>query len=203
MALTLIKEDGTARVDANSYADATDGDAYHDGHLYAGTWTAATTSSKETALVMASRLIDSQVQFNGYRVNDRQGLQWPRWKCPDPDGGLALIPIRLLPRGMGYVDFDIVPKNVIDATCEMARELLTLDRTTAPPGEGIDTVQVRHSVANADGTTKISSSSTDMTRTKYSKGDTRRIISDVAQAMLVKYGSLVCGSSGMVRLWRA
>ena len=27
MALTLIKEDGTGRVDANSYADAADGDA--------------------------------------------------------------------------------------------------------------------------------------------------------------------------------
>ena len=27
MALTLIKEDGTGRVDANAYADAADGDA--------------------------------------------------------------------------------------------------------------------------------------------------------------------------------
>src|SRR6266852_2427136 len=129
MALILIKEDGTAKVDANSYADATDGDAYYDGHLYASAWTAATTANKEKALVFATRLIDSQVQFNGYRVNDRQGLQWPRWKCPDPDGGLALIPIRLLPRGMGYVDFNIVPKPVINATCDMARELLITDRT--------------------------------------------------------------------------
>ena len=45
MALTLIKEDGTAKVDANSYADASDGDAYHDGHLYASAWTAATTAN--------------------------------------------------------------------------------------------------------------------------------------------------------------
>src|SRR5437879_4001006 len=175
MALTLIKEDGTGRTDANSYASAADGDAYYDGHLYASAWTAATTANKEKALVFATRLIDSQFQFNGYRVSDRQGLQWPRWKCPDPDGGLALIPIRLLPRGMGYVDLDIVPKPVKNATCEMARELLIVDRTAAPVGEGIDTTLVRHSVAAADGTAKTSSSSTDISSTKYSKPDTRPI----------------------------
>src|SRR4051812_2868603 len=115
MALTLIKEDGSGKVDANSYADAADGDAYHDGHLYGSAWAAATTGSKEASLVFATRLIDSQAQFNGWKVNDRQGLQWPRWKCPDPDGGLAVIPIRLLPRGSGFVDSTIVPKAVRDA----------------------------------------------------------------------------------------
>ena len=39
MALTLIKETGAGLVDANSYASAADGDAYHDGHLYATAWT--------------------------------------------------------------------------------------------------------------------------------------------------------------------
>ena len=42
MALTLVKEDGTGRADANSYADVADGDAYFEGHLYASAWTAAT-----------------------------------------------------------------------------------------------------------------------------------------------------------------
>ena len=41
MALTLIKEDGTGKSDANAYADAADGDAYHEGHLYASAWTGA------------------------------------------------------------------------------------------------------------------------------------------------------------------
>ena len=41
MALTLIKEDGTGRADANSYASVADGNAYHDGHLYASAWTGA------------------------------------------------------------------------------------------------------------------------------------------------------------------
>lgn len=52
-------------MDANSYADAVDGDAYHDRHLYATAWTGATADRKAAALVMATRLIDSQFQFNG------------------------------------------------------------------------------------------------------------------------------------------
>src|SRR5438045_2145977 len=104
MPLILVKEDGTGKVDANSYADATDGDAYHDGHLYASAWTAATAPNKEKALVFATRLIDSQFQFNGWRSNDEQALQWPRDHCPDPDKGLSIaIVLRL--RGANFVDF--------------------------------------------------------------------------------------------------
>jgi hypothetical protein len=85
MALTLIKEDGTGKVDANSYADVADGNAYHDGHLYATAWTGASDDQKAVALVMASRLIDAEFQFNGTRTNAVQGMQWPRAKCPEPD----------------------------------------------------------------------------------------------------------------------
>ena len=35
MALVLVKEDGTGKSNANSYADVADGDAYFEGHLYA------------------------------------------------------------------------------------------------------------------------------------------------------------------------
>ena len=75
MALTLIKEDGTGKVDANSYASAADGDAYHDGHLYATAWTGATLANKEKALVMATRLIDGEYQFNGFMGSEAQALQ--------------------------------------------------------------------------------------------------------------------------------
>src|SRR6476646_9220104 len=136
MALTLIKEDGTGKVDANSYADVADGDAYHDGHLYAAAWTGATNDDKEKALVMATRLIDSQFQFNGWKAHDEQALQWPRERCPDPDKGLVTISV-LVPFLGTFVDADLVPKALVDATCEMARELLIADRTASPPGEGV------------------------------------------------------------------
>jgi hypothetical protein len=52
---------------------------------------------------------------------------------------------------------------------------------------------------DATGTGSDSTSST----TKYNKSDTRPIISRVAQAMLSKFGALVDGGSGAVRLVRA
>jgi hypothetical protein len=86
---------------------------------------------------------------------------------------------------------------MVQATCEMARELLIADRTAAPVGEGIDTIQTSHSAKDANGSTSESSS------TKYSKGDLPPIISAVAQAMLSKFGGLIYGGSGAVRLIRA
>ena len=84
MALTLIKEDGTGKADANSYADRADGDAYHEGHLYASAWTAATEANREKALVMATRLIDAYMEFGGSKASSGQALQWPRYGCADP-----------------------------------------------------------------------------------------------------------------------
>jgi hypothetical protein len=172
MALTLIKEDGTGKVDANAYADAADGDAYHEGHLYASAWTAASAANKDAALVMATRLIDGQYQFGGVKANEAQALQWPRRQCRIPD----------------YEDelpADAVPKAVIEATCELARELLVVDRTAAAPGEGLKYYN--------DGPVQ----------TGYDKNDTRPVISHVAQAMLAKLGSLLKSRSGAVRLVRS
>lgn len=124
MALTLTKEDGSGKADANAYANAADGDAYHEGHLYATAWTAATSGNKAAALVMATRLLDAEYQFNGVKAGDNQALQWPREGCPDPDAGEA-------------VAGNVVPPPVIAATCETARALLLEDRTANPLGEGL------------------------------------------------------------------
>ena len=171
MALTLIKEDGTGLSNANAYANAADGDAYHDGHLYATAWTGATAEQKEAALVMATRLIDSQYQFGGVLTDEEQSLQWPREDSRNPDGA-------------DFLDSDVVPQAVVNATCEMARELLIADRTAAPAGEGLKYQNVGPN------------------QTGYDKTDTRPIISHVAQAMLAKFGSLVRSKSGSVKLVR-
>ena len=197
MALTLIKEDGTGKVDANSYAEVADGDSYHDGHLYADAWTVADAGRKAAALVMATRVIDAEFRFNGRRTSESQALQWPRAECPDPDKGLVRLSA-LLPILSNFVDYDRVPSAVVQATCEMARELLIVDRTAAPPGEGIDTVATAHATHAGTG----SGSDSDSSSTKYSKADTRKIISPVARAMLSKFGALIGGGSGSVRLVR-
>jgi len=183
MPITLTKEDGTGKVDANAYADVADGDAYHGGHLYASAWTAATADQKVVALVMATRLIDAEYQFNGSRTNAVQGLQWPRAKCPEPDNAHVAMSV-LLPIPYDYVQYNTVPKAVIQATCEMARELLITDRTVAPVGEG------------------LKYQNTGETQIGYDKNDKRPVLSQVAQVMLAKYGSQISAKSGAVRLMR-
>ncbi|HNT14145.1 MAG TPA: hypothetical protein PKO21_04705 [Verrucomicrobiota bacterium] len=171
MALTLIKETGAGLVDANAYANAADGDAYHDGHLYASAWTAATLANKEKALVMATWLIDGQYQFNGVKADEAQARQWPRRRCRLPDSEDEL-------------PADSVPKAVIEATCEMARELLVADRTAAPAGEGL----------------KYHNTGTE--QTGYDKNDTPPVIPRLVQAHLAKYGALLKSRSGAVQLTR-
>ncbi len=196
MALVLVKEDGTGKADANSYASVADCDSYFEGHLYANAWTAATEATKGASLVMATRLVDSQFQFNGYRAHEEQALQWPRERCPDPDRNLVTS-APLSPVLSNFVPNDLVPKGVADAVCEMARELLIADRTSAPPGEGISSTQSSSSTHDSAG------GSSTQTSISYSKEDTRAVISRVAQAMLAKYGALIQASSGSVRLVRA
>ena len=186
MALTLIKEDGTGKVDANSYASAADGDAYHEGHLYATAWTGATTQNKEKALVMATRLIDGEYQFNGFKGSEAQALQWPRERCSDPDrSGGGIVPGVLSSfGGDSWVASDVVPARVVQATCELARELILADRTATPPGEGVTLVRAA-----------------DQSETIYNKRDKRPVIPMVAQNLLCKYGSLL-KRAGAVRLQR-
>jgi hypothetical protein len=183
MALTLTKEDGTGRADANSYADVADGNAYHDGHLYASAWTGAGDDQKAVALVMASRLIDAEFQFNGTRTNAVQGLQWPRAKCPEPDNVHVPISV-LLPIPCDYVQYDTVPKAVVQATCEMARAMLIEDRTANPLGEGL-----KFTTLGAN-------------QTSFDKSDRRPVLPQLAQVMLAKYGSQISAQSGAVRLMR-
>ena len=171
MPLTLIKETGAGLVDANAYASVADGDAYHDGHLYGTAWVNALPDQKAVALVMATRLIDGQYRFSGTKVSAGHALQWPRVECRDPDTGDS-------------VPEDAVPKAVVEATCELARDLLVADRTAAPPGEGLKYFN--------DGAMQ----------TGYDKDDTRPVVPKLVQAMLSKFGSLTKGKSGSVNLIR-
>jgi len=176
MALTLKKEDGSGFLDANAYADVADGTAYHEGHLYASAWTGANAGDQAAALVMASRVIDAQMAFRGIRAVGGQGMQWPRAGCRDADVDPDV--------GWGFVPVDEVPKAVVEATCELARELLIADRTGAPVGQG------------------LSYSNVGTTQTGYKAEDRRPILPELVQSMLGKFGTLVSGRSGVVRLTR-
>jgi len=169
MPLTLIKEDGTGLANANSYANVADGDAYHDAHLYAATWTAAITATKEKALVMATRLIDANYLFHGQAILSTQALMWPRWGADDPDmrGGEAFYPD------------NAIPSALVKATCEVARELILQNRTADPDGEGLRDVALVGAL-----------------RVTFDKTDRRPIIPRTAQLHLSKLGSFIDRTSG-------
>ena len=185
MPLTLIQEDGTGRADANSYAAVADGDAYHDGHLYATSWTSASSGTKAAALVMATRLIDSFYQFRGYKAHDAQALQWPREMARDDDA-LPLPGVSVLAPRDEYFASDAVPTLLRDATIETARELIRANRTDDPDGEGLASLAL-----------------TGMLSMTFDKGDRMPAIPHVAQAMLSKLGDYLKRTAGTVRLIRS
>jgi hypothetical protein len=175
--LTLIKEDGSGKANANSYASRADGDAYHEGRLYSTAWTGASQADQEKALVMATSLIDAYMEFGGRKATGGQALQWPRWGCPDRDGAAL--------GGLDTLDSNAVPACVVAATCEMARELIVTDRTAAPLGEGLVSSKVGDSAM------------------KFDRLGRAPVLSHVTIALLQKVGNYVGGGSGAVRLVRA
>lgn len=124
MTLTLVVETGAGLSNANSYATSAEGDSYHEAHLHASSWTSATQVEKEAALVWATRLLDEQVQWYGYKTNFEQPLMWPRQGVLEKDG-------------FNYYDNNEIPTWLKSATAELARYLLAEDRTGEYEGKGI------------------------------------------------------------------
>ena len=174
MPLTLIKEDGTGRSDANTYASVEDGDNFFAGHLYPEIWLATINATRrEPSLVMATQIIDAEWQFHGHRAVAGQALHWPRANCPDPDGEAGAT-----------VASDTVPVAIVNATCQLALKLLQTDRTTDPTGEG------------------IFSEWTEFTGKKYDASTRRPVLAPWVQSYLLKYGVPIRRAPGMVKLKR-
>jgi len=184
MALVLLKEDGAGLAGANSYASAADGDAYHEGHLYASAWTAATAGQKESALVMATRLIDASYQFSGWRKSEAQALQWPRECAIDPDRQGVRISVLEGVSGP-YFDSEAVPGAVLGAACELGRWLLVADRTVDAAGQGMKQL-------NLVGSLGIT----------FDSRNPAPVLPLVVQTMLAKLGSLLAAAAGSSRLVR-
>lgn len=182
--MILVKEDGTGKPDANTYALVADADVFHEGHLYATAWTGASTANKEKALVLATRFIDASYQFNGAKTKTTQALQWPREGAIDPDR-LAFARTILSTVIGSYFESDQIPRALVEATCEMAREVLATDRTDAPDGEGLTQVGLVGSV-----------------NLIFDKHDRQPVISRFAQTMLSKLGRLIHPDAGTVKLQR-
>ncbi len=120
--VVLVVEDGTGKSDANSYTTAAEGDIYHEKHLFSDDWDNATLVRKEEALMMSTRLIDENIEWQGARIKKDQALSWPRANVPDRDGFIF--------------NNTEIPTELKDAIAEFARWLLMEDRTAEDDAKG-------------------------------------------------------------------
>lgn len=119
---TLVLEDGSGLETSNSYASVAEADAILDPQNNTTAWDAASDETKGNMLIWATRLIDQHVRWSGYRATEDQALRWPRYNVYDRDGY--------------QFDSDIVPEPVKQATAELARYLLSDDRTAEEETRG-------------------------------------------------------------------
>lgn len=106
--MAFVVENGAGLANATSYASEAETDTYFTDHGAPVSWTGATTSAKETALMLATQYIDNRFQqrWKGQKSGNVQALDWPRGWVSDYDGYA--------------VDSASVPKQVKDAAAEAA-----------------------------------------------------------------------------------
>ena len=154
---------------ANSYCTRAEADTYHDVHLYADIWRATEAWKKDAALIWASRLLDEQVAWQGTKVSASQSMRWPRSGVSDADGYAF--------------SSDAIPAWLANATAELARYLLTEDRT-AERGYGLQSVKA------------------DVVEVVFDSADEKPILPASVRSMIAAYGSVQGGASGWVPLQR-
>lgn len=110
--MALIVEDGTGKVDAESYLSVADCDTYHTAQGNSG-WT-GTSGAKEIALRKATDYVDRLYggTFLGTRKTTTQRLYWPRYDAWVDDV---------------LVDSATIPRQLKEATAELALAALTED----------------------------------------------------------------------------
>jgi len=107
-------------VGTNSYITVANADAYLVYAINAGNWSASDTAIKESALISATRMLDRQ-PWAGSKTQaaPTQLLQWPRTGLTDRDGNA--------------LSDSVVPQEIIDATCELAVELINNPALASQP----------------------------------------------------------------------
>ena len=135
--MTLVVEDGTALTTANAYVAVADADAYHAARGNIGWTSSSDMNAKGIAIVRASAYLDATYRgrYPGYRTTGRlQGLEWPRtgaYTFVPEDGRSDAFYYEPSSYGYGlqgydYIASNVVPREIITATCEGAlRELVT------------------------------------------------------------------------------
>lgn len=81
-------ESGTGSATANAYVSVADADTYHADNGDPSAWSAASTATKQAAIVEATRWLDAKFgnRWIGRQANEDQRLDWPRDAAITPEG---------------------------------------------------------------------------------------------------------------------
>lgn len=106
--MAIVVEDGTGKIDANSYLSVAEADAYVSAYLNDINWQKCNTETKERALKAATVYLDGNYGYSwvGYRKSTSQSLDWPRSEA-------------IAPSGKTYLSTE-VPTELKRAACELA-----------------------------------------------------------------------------------
>jgi hypothetical protein len=119
---TLVVEDGTGLTTSNAYCTPDEADLYHEMRLHNATWAATGDDDKEAAIMWATKLLDNNITFDGWKYTEDQALAWPRDGVLDRDGY--------------EIDIDEIPQFLKDATAEFAFWLIASDPTADDSSKG-------------------------------------------------------------------
>lgn len=201
MAAIIIVEDGTNVTGSNSYISVADAEAYFANLVMNDSWIANTDADLKTRLLItASKILDSNVDFNGWQAHSNQSMQWPRILARNPDrfsggygyGATGGIWWRGFPAEFLSANWNActIPVPLKEAVCEMARFLLDAkngndDRTSDPAGTGISSFEIYQGIKVA-----------------FDKADSRPIIPDSIMYMLQRFGQVKSESITNARVVR-
>ena len=115
MAITVTVETGAGIANANSFASILTIDAYVLTNPHDSTWTALTDAQKNGYAVWSCRVLNEQILWDGWIVDSDQALPLPRSGMVDREGYT--------------IDNNVIPDEVVNAQCELARLLAVEDRT--------------------------------------------------------------------------
>ena len=141
--MSLIVEDGTAKVDSESYCSVASADAYHAARSNA-TWGDLDPDVKEAALRSATDYITQTYsgRWSGDRRTTTQALDWPRLNSPILDSPLT-----------NFRPSNSVPGELVKATAELAYRAssapLTADLTRETSSETVDAISVSYVAGGA------------------------------------------------------
>jgi hypothetical protein len=128
VAWTFVEEDGTGLPNATSYVSAAYALDYFEIDPNATAFLDLDATTQEYYLGWATRILDQKVMWNGRAATTTQALAWPRIGVRDRYGV--------------SIGGSVVPREVKDATVEMARWLISNDPTSGRDVENLRRVTV-------------------------------------------------------------